>query len=69
MARLDGPLFSIGAHGTFGPVTYQKGRKTNRAIRTPKPPNMNTNDQQIIRSAFAFVNRLWNANTDRKSVV
>jgi hypothetical protein len=64
MANLTGPLLSIGAHGSFGPICFQKGRKRYRAISKPFPTQPDTFEQLVVRANFAQAHHVWNTLTD-----
>lgn len=64
MPTLEGPLMSLGAHGTLGDVlTYQGGRKRFRVIKKPIPTDVGSDDQIRVRSIFFQLCELWNAST------
>lgn len=65
MSRVTGPLFSLGAFGTFAKLlTFRAGRRTTEVIR-PRPPNAPTSPRQLaqrdrIRDALATWRSLTN---------
>jgi len=59
MANVQGPLFSLEAHGTLGPICYQQGRRGPRVILPRSGIYPNTVDQQQVKANFAFANYLW----------
>lgn len=65
MPSLEGPCFSLGAHGTLADVlTFQGGRKRPRVIRRPVPTDVGSDGQIRMRSIFFVLAELWNASTD-----
>lgn len=47
MSRVTGPLFSLGAVGTFGRLlTFRAGRRNTEVIR-PRPPDVPATDRQL----------------------
>ena len=60
MAKVEGPAFSIAAHGTIGNIlTYQKRRGTTAAIRKPIPTDNKTPTQLANRALMKSAREQW----------
>jgi hypothetical protein len=70
MAKLTGPLFSLGAHGKLGKdLIYQSG-KNSRSVKIYKAPaDQKTADQIAVRSIFKTAVDFWNTHLRPLKVV
>lgn len=60
MAKVDGPLLSLGGSGTIaGTMTYSKWKGRPYARRRVDPANPNSSEQQLTRNAFAWSSNVW----------
>lgn len=60
MARLNGPLFSLGASGQIGnALVYADWKGIPYARRYVIPENPNTADQQEVRGVFKTLTEMW----------
>ena len=60
MAKIDGPLMSVGAHGSIGGVITFQGRKSfNYAHIKRVPPDPQTAVQRHRRAIFASLVAMW----------
>lgn len=60
MAKVTGPLLSLGASGTIADTqTYAAWKGIPYVRRHVIPSNPNTADQQLTRTAFAFLQAVW----------
>ena len=62
MAKLSGPLFSLGAHGSLGPRLCYQHRKSGAQVRFQKPQHDYENTARgLVRDAFRDAIVLWNS--------
>ena len=60
MAKVNGPLFSIAAHGTLGGALTFSQRKTSNQARFQKPQkDFLTLTRSLQRIKFGIASRIW----------
>ncbi len=67
MAKLKGPLFSLDAHGSFGPRLTFSSRASGSQVRVQrKQKDYENTARETVRNAYRWGIELWNSMPDEE---